>query len=289
MWSLLLVVPVALCAFDRPKPSAPAIHPIAGAGPLAVSRLARAGLQHVVPARFAGHSKWANIKHRKGAQDKKKAMLRSKLARSVELAAKAGGLDLSTNLRLGYALDSAKRAGVPKDVIQRALSRAESGSGSALEEVVYEARGPGGVVLLVECQTDNRKRTAPLVRLALKHHEGELLPSGGASFAFSRVGHLKVPSPKPEEEEALLEQVLEAGGEEVFEEGEATVVVTPPTELDVVVRGLKAAECEVWDAELAWVPEMPVELSAEDGETLMALVEDLDDLEDVHRVWHNAV
>ena len=209
------------------------------------------------------------------------------MARAVEVAARAGGLDTSSNLALGYAIDNAKGAGVPKDVIQRALDRVQSGASVNYEEVLYEAAGPGGVSVMVDCHTDNRKRTAPLVRLALKGRGGELLTSGGAAFAFTTVGRVIVDMGGMEED-ALLEMALEAGAEEV-EVAEGTgVVTTAPADLHAVVTGLREGGMEIVEAGLHRQPTAAVQVGEEDAAALDELVDALEELEDVHRVTTNS-
>ncbi len=265
------------------------------------------GLSHVKPfgARcMAGHSKWQNIRHHKAAQDKKKMARNAKLARAVEIAARHG-TDVADNLQLGYAIQNAKSAGVPKEVILRAVARAEGGGADAWEEVTYEGTGPGGVSFMVDCHTDNRKRTAPQVRSAFKHYGGELLSTGAAAFAFATHARVIVDmtgaAPDGDEqvdaadatvpitEDALIELALEAGADEVEVDNDSDVgtVLAGATQLHAVAAALRSARVSVLETGVVRLPVTEQEVLGDDATRVQSLVDALEELEDVQTVNHN--
>lgn len=243
---------------------------------------------------MAGHSKWANIKHRKERQDKKKGQVWSKCSKALMAAARQGGPDPDTNLTLRYAIDEAKYANMPKDTIQRAIDKgAGAGQGDNFERVTYEAYGPAGSAVLVDALTDNNTRTAGDIRLIFKKAGLSLANSGSVSFMFKVRGQIFIEAAKADEER-LMETALEAGAEDVeapsAEDGEEGywTVITDPANFLSVREAIEAAGAPIAEAEITKVADTSVSLSGEDAQKLMNLVEALEDNEDVQKVYTNA-
>lgn len=235
---------------------------------------------------MAGHSKWANIKHRKARQDASRGKLWTKLIREITVAARQGG-EIDDNPRLRAAVDKAAGANMPKDTIERAIQRgAGGGEGEQVEELTYEGYGPSGVAIFVEAMTDNRNRTVAEVRHAFNKHGGNLGTDGSVAYLFDKQGVISF-APGADEE-AILEAALEAGAEDVRsnDDESITVVTTPETFSDVreelVARGL-----EPDDADVSWVPEVWTPVDAETSVTVVKLIEMLEDLDDVQAVHSN--
>lgn len=237
---------------------------------------------------MAGHSKWANIKHRKAAQDKKRGKLYTKIIREITVGARMGGGDVNDNPRLRAAVDKALGANMPKDTIDRAIQRGAGGAeGADVEELVYEGYGPGGVAILVEVMTDNRNRTVAEVRYAFNKYGGNLGTDGSVAYLFERQGMINF-APGADEEE-IMEVVLEAGAEDIeSEEDGAIAVVTPWEKLSDVVEALKANDLAPDHSEVTMVASTSVECDEELAEQVMALVDALDELDDVQEVYSNA-
>jgi YebC/PmpR family DNA-binding regulatory protein len=238
---------------------------------------------------MAGHSKWANIKHKKAAQDAKRGKLWTKLIREVTVAARVGGVpDPADNPRLRAAVDKAMAANMPKDTIERAIQRgAGGGEGDQVEELTYEGYGPGGVAILVEAMTDNRNRTVAEVRHAFTKHGGNLGTDGSVAYLFSKRGTLSF-APGADEE-AILEAALEAGADDVATHDDGSIeVVTTPEAFGAVKDALAARGLEPDEAEVAMVPASWSELDPETSTTVMKLVDMLEDLDDVQNVYTNA-
>ncbi|MGW8228152.1 MAG: YebC/PmpR family DNA-binding transcriptional regulator [Gammaproteobacteria bacterium] len=237
---------------------------------------------------MAGHSKWANIQHRKKAQDAKRGKLFTKLIREITVAARMGGGDPDTNPRLRAAIDKGLGANMTKDTIERAIKR---GSGAAdgenYEEVRYEGYGPNGVAIMVDCLTDNRNRTVSEVRHAFTKAGGNLGTDGSVAYLFSKVGTLTFPAGS--DEERVLEVALEAGAEDVLTNDDQSIDVqtTPDTFLDVK-QAMIDAGLEPEFAEVTMSPATSVDLELEDAEKVMRLVDTLEDLDDVQNVYTNA-
>ncbi|MFG0284121.1 MAG: YebC/PmpR family DNA-binding transcriptional regulator [Phycisphaerales bacterium JB039] len=240
---------------------------------------------------MAGHSKWANIKHRKERQDKKKGQMWSKCSKAIMAAARQGGPDPDTNLSLRYAIDEAKYANMPKDTIQRAIDKgAGAGQGDNFESVTYEAYGPSGSAILVDALTDNNTRTAGDIRLIFKKVGLSLANSGSVAFMFRTRGRILIEAPKATEE-ALMEVALEAGAEDV--EGPDTdegywAVYTEPAEFIAVREAIEAAGIEIAEAEVTKIADTTVTLQGEDAEKLSGLIDTLEDNDDVQKVYTNA-
>jgi YebC/PmpR family DNA-binding regulatory protein len=237
---------------------------------------------------MAGHSKWANIQHRKGAQDGKRARAFSRLIRELTVAARIGGGDPDANPRLRLALDRARAQNMPRDTIERAVKRGAGRlEGDGIEEVTYEGYGPGGVAVLVECMTDNRNRTVSEVRSAFTRHGGNLGAEGSVSYLFNPVGLLAYPPGTGEER--LLEAALDAGAEDVVvaDDGSAEVL-TAPADFVAVRDALAAAGLAPASAEVTLRAAADTPLGAEDAARAARLLEALEDLDDVQRVSSNA-
>jgi YebC/PmpR family DNA-binding regulatory protein len=238
---------------------------------------------------MAGHSKWANIKHRKAAVDKKRGKIWSKLAHHIIVAARLGGGDPRTNNRLQDAINDARKENMPASNIDRAIKRGTGESNEAApEELVYEGYGPGGVALVVETLTDNRKRTAPDIKHIFDKHGGNLGATGSVMHSFDRKGVVVIErtDETPGEEEMLL-LVADAGAEDLQAGEDMFTVITPATELEPVKKALAAKGIEWVTAELEYVPQVHVELDASTAESVEKLVEALDEYNDVQNVYTN--
>lgn len=226
---------------------------------------------------MSGHSKWETIKRQKGANDAKRGILFTKLGSAIAVAAK-GGTDPETNFALRIAIDKAKAANMPLANIQRAIDRANDKNAAQLQEVLYEGYGPGGVAILVEAATDNLNRTFPEVRLAFSKHGGNIAEKGAVAFQFARKGMLRVVGNGDD----LLMTALEAGAEDMEEQGEESIIYTDPKELAKVRDGVKDAGIEIRDAQLTYVPNSTVEITdAITAGKVMRLMDALDDVDDV--------
>jgi YebC/PmpR family DNA-binding regulatory protein len=235
---------------------------------------------------MAGHSKFKNIMHRKGAQDKKRSAMFSKLSREITVAAKMGTPDPDMNPRLRLAVNNAKAQSMPKDNIQRAIDKAATAGGEDYEEIRYEGYGPGGVALIVEALTDNRNRTATNVRTAFSKNGGNLGASGAVSHGFERVGLIEYPA-KAGDEDSVLEAAIEAGADDVESGEDGHSIWTQMDALHEVAAALEKTLGEAESVKLAWKPSITVEVGEGDAETLLKLVDTLDDDDDVQTVWGN--
>ena len=235
---------------------------------------------------MAGHSKFANIKHRKGAQDKKRSAMFSKLSREITVAAKMGTPDPDMNPRLRLAVNNAKGQSMPKDNIQRAIDKAVGGDDENYEEIRYEGFGPGGVSLIVEALTDNRNRTVTNVRTIFSRGGGNMGESGSVSHGFERLGLIVYPAAAGSED-TLLEAAIEAGAEDVESSESGHDVWTGMEDLHEVSGALEKALGEPETVKLAWKPSVEVELDAENAQKLMNLIDNLEEDDDVQTVWGN--
>ena len=235
---------------------------------------------------MAGHSKWANIKHRKARQDASRGKIWTKVIREITVAAK-GGPDPDDNPRLRLALDKANAANMPKDNIKRAIEKGSgTGEAGALEEIVLEGYGPGGVAILVEAMSDNRNRTVSDVRHAFSKFGGNLGTDGSVSYLFNKLGIIHIS--KDFSEEDLLEVVLDAGAEDLVDEGDYFEVITSSTDLSNVLEALKANNIEHTNAELTLRAETSVSLDQEMSEKVLKIMDFMDELDDVQEVHTNA-
>ena len=235
---------------------------------------------------MAGHSKFKNIMHRKGAQDKKRSAMFSKLSREITVAAKMGTPDPDMNPRLRAAVLAAKAQSMPKDNIQRAIDKSSTGEGDNYEEIRYEGFGPGGVSLIVEALTDNRNRTATNVRTAFAKNGGNLGASGSVSHGFSRLGLISYPT-SAGSANAVFEAAIEAGAEDVESGESGHDIWTAQEDLHEVAKALEAALGEPESTKLAWRPQTPVDVGEDEAGSLLKLIDALDDDDDVQTVWGN--
>jgi YebC/PmpR family DNA-binding regulatory protein len=236
---------------------------------------------------MAGHSKFKNIMYRKGAQDKKRSALFSKLSREITVAARNGLPDPDMNARLRSAIVAARAQSMPNDNIKRAIDKASGSDTDNYEEVRYEGFGPGGVALIIETLTDNRNRTATNVRLAVSKNGGNLGAPGAVSHGFDRMGLVSYPA-KAGGADAVFEAALEAGAEDVSSSEDGHEIWTAPDSLHEVAKALEAKLGEPDGVKLAWRPQTQVTLaSADEAGQLMKLIDALDDDDDVQTVWAN--
>ena len=237
---------------------------------------------------MAGHSKWANIQHRKKAQDAKRGKLFGRLIREITVAARMGGADLDANARLRLAVDKALSANMPKDTIERAVKRGEGKlDGDNYEEVRYEGYGPGGAAILIDCMTDNRNRTVAEIRHAFTKHGGNLGASGSVAYLFSQAGIIQFATDA--NENAVMEIALEFGAEDVVANDDGSLEVITSVEIFLEIKqALEASGLSPERAEVTMRANTTVSLSAKDGEVMLRLLEMLDGLDDVQDVYSNA-
>jgi YebC/PmpR family DNA-binding regulatory protein len=237
---------------------------------------------------MAGHSKWANIKHKKAANDKKRGKVWTKLIREITVAARMGGGDVNANPRLRLAVDKGLAANMPKDTIERAIKRGAGGmDGENYDEIRYEGYGPGGTAVMVDCMTDNRNRTASEVRHAFTKLGGNLGTDGSVAYLFSKQGVINY-APGVDED-AVMEAALEAGAEDVITNDDGSVdVLTSPEEFETVKQAMAAAGYKPDEAEVTYNASTNAELDESDAEKLLRMVDMLEDLDDVQNVYTNA-
>ncbi len=235
---------------------------------------------------MAGHSKWANIQHRKGRQDAARSKLFSKLAKEITVAAKMGDPDPEKNPRLRLAVKEAKSNSVPKDVIERAIKKATGGDAENYDEIRYEGYGPGGVAIIVEAMTDNRNRTASSVRSIFTKHGGNLAETGAVSFMFDRMGEITYPL-SIGDYETVLEAAIEAGADDVEATDDGYTIWTDATDLAAVSTYLDENLGPSDSAKLVWRPNISTELDLEGFQKLARLIEALEDDDDVQNVTAN--
>jgi YebC/PmpR family DNA-binding regulatory protein len=237
---------------------------------------------------MAGHSKWANIQHRKGAQDAKRGKLFTKLIREITVAARMGDPDPASNPRLRMAIDKALGGNMTRDTIERAIKRGSGvQDGENFEEVRYEGYGPGGVAVMVDCLTDNRNRTVAEVRHAFTKAGGNLGTDGSVAYQFAKTGILSYPTGSDEDQ--LMEAALEAGADDVVgnDDGSFDVLTQPDAFIDIR-DGMKAAGLKPEQAEVTMRAEITTPLTLDDAEKMLRLLEVLEDLDDVQEVYSNA-
>lgn len=226
---------------------------------------------------MSGHSKWSTIKREKGAKDAARGAAFTKLGNAIAIAARAG-TDPDTNFALRLAIDRAKSANMPLNNIQRSIDRVKDKQAAQLQEVMYEGYGPGGVAILAECATDNINRTYPEVKLAFSKHGGNIAEKGAVAFQFDHKGMIRVNGTSDD----VLMQALEAGAEDVQEEGNESIIYTEPKELAKIRDALRAAGLEITEAELTYVPNNTVEITdANTAGKIMRLMDALEALDDV--------
>src|SRR6266436_5518426 len=236
---------------------------------------------------MSGHSKWHTIKHKKGAADAKRGRLFTKIIKEITVAARVGGGDPEGNPRLRTVILAAKAANMPKDNIEKAVKKGTGElPGVSYEEVAYEGYGPGGVAVFVQALTDNRNRTLPEIRHLFSKYGGNLGESNCVSWMFEKKGYIVVPKGKGTEE-ALLEVVLDAGGDDVRDDGGNWEGLSPPEKLEMVKEALASRGLAVSTAEVSMVPKTSVKIEGRKAQQLLTMVEALEDHDDVQNVWAN--
>lgn len=236
---------------------------------------------------MSGHSKWASIKHKKAATDAKRGQQFTKLARAITVSARDGGGDPDGNPALATAIQKARDASMPKDNIQRAINRGtgEGGDAAAIEQIVFEGYGPGGAAILVEALTDNRNRTAAEVRHAFSRHRGSLGEPGSVAWIFEKRGVILVDSSRYGEDDLIA--AIDAGAEDVREDGDQLRVLSEPGDLSAIRAALEASGVEIESGDLAMEPKSTVEVKGNDAKALLALIEMLEEHDDVNEVHAN--
>jgi YebC/PmpR family DNA-binding regulatory protein len=237
---------------------------------------------------MAGHSKWANIQHRKGRQDEKRGKVWTRVIREIMVAARQGGGDLSANPRLRLAVDKAKAANMPADTIKRNIDKATGNlEGVNYEEIRYEGYGIGGAAIIVDTMTDNRVRTVAEVRHAFSKYGGNMGTEGSVAFQFKHVGQIILAPGTPEDK--VMDVALEAGAEDVVSDEEGAIeVLTTPADFEKVRNALEAAGLKPEIAEVTMRPENTIDLAGDDATRMQKLLDVLEDLDDVQDVFHNA-
>lgn len=238
---------------------------------------------------MAGHSKWANIKHRKARQDAVKGRAWSKCSRAIMAAVKQAGPDPDMNLKLRYAIEDAKSVNMAKDTIEKAIKKAsgEGSNGASYEEVRYEGYGPGGVAVIVDCLTDNVQRTAPDLRRAFEKHGGNLAKQGAVSFGFQTRTVIIVDGSGVEEDQ-LMEIAMDAGADDITSEGGMWEVTGQPGDFIALKEAIEAAGIEPTSAEVTMIPDTMVDCSVEAGKKVLRMLDAIEDSDDVQKVYTNA-
>jgi YebC/PmpR family DNA-binding regulatory protein len=236
---------------------------------------------------MSGHSKWSTIKRKKGAADAKRGKIFTKLIRELSTATRIGGADIDANPRLRLVVDKAKGANMPKDNIERAIQKGAGNlEGEQYDEGIYEGYGPGGVAILLETLTDNKNRTVGAVRHALTKNGGSLGSSGCVSYLFEKKGLVSFP-PGAVDSDSLMEAALEAGAEDVVESDESVDVITTPGDFEGVRDSLTGSGFESANAEISMEPSTTVDLEGKEAESMLRLMDALEDLDDVQNVYAN--
>jgi len=236
---------------------------------------------------MSGHSRWAQIKRKKGKTDVQRGKLFSKILREITVAAKNGGGDPKANIRLKAAMESAKEANMPQDNIKRAIQKGTGElPGESYEEISYEGYAPGGVALLIQVVTDNRNRTGPEIRHAFEKFGGNMGSSGAVAWMFERQGIIQVDSSKIDEDE-LLAKALDAGATDMRRAEKVFEIVTAPAEMDAVRDALSRARVPVLESQVSFVPQSTVRVEGKDATSVVRLVEALEEMDDVQSVYAN--
>ncbi len=238
---------------------------------------------------MSGHSKWATTKHKKAIVDAKRGKIFTKLAKLVTIAARDGGGDPTMNPSLRMAIDNAKAASMPKENIDRAILRGTGGGDSAkIEEIIYEAYGPGGMALIIECLTDNKNRTVAEVKAILNKYNGSFANAGSVSYQFTQKGEIIInKSGSNNTDEQYEELIIESGADDYEIEDEIIVVYTTQSQLHQVKIALEAANLKIDSAELTYLPNSYTDIESSKKETAEKLLDTLDDLDDVNKVYSN--
>ncbi|MEY2694728.1 MAG: hypothetical protein RL142_1076 [Actinomycetota bacterium] len=238
---------------------------------------------------MSGHSKWATTKHKKAVIDGRRAKLFAKLIKNIEVAARLGGPDIDGNPTLYDAIQKGRKSSLPNDNIERAIKRGSGVGADAVEytTIMYEAYGPNGVAILIECLTDNKNRAAAEVRLAITRNGGTVADPGSVSFMFHRKGVITVNKSASVTEDSVLAAGLEAGIEDAEDRGEVLVLTTDPSDMVAVRTALQAAEIDYEAADVEFVPTMQVQVDADTARKVIGLIDALEDLDDVQNVFSN--
>ncbi len=236
---------------------------------------------------MSGHSKWATIKHKKGALDAKRGKIFTRLIKEITMAAKSGGGDPEGNPRLRGAIAAAKAENMPQDNIKRAIQRGTGElPGATYEEITFEGYGPGGVALIAEVTTDNRNRTVSEIRHVFGKNGGNLGEAGSVSWMFSKKGQIVVPKAAAKEDD-LMNIVLENGGDDLNDDGDNWEIITAPTSFEPVLEAIKKANLEVVHSEIGMVPQNYIKLEGASANQMIRLLEALEDQDDVQNVYSN--
>ncbi len=236
---------------------------------------------------MSGHSKWSTIKHKKGAADAKRGKVFTRILKEITVAARLGGGDIGTNPRLRLAVDTAKGANMPKDNWERAIKKGTGElEGVTYEEVTYEGRFPGGVAIIIEAMTDNKNRTTPEIRSYFAKYAGELGTVGSATYLYSKQGQIVVDAEVSEDK--VMEVALEAGADDVKDEGGAWVIQTTPESYEAVKAAVDKAGLPVIEAKIIMAPSTSVELGPDKLKSFLKFLDTVEDNDDVQNVWHNA-
>ena len=236
---------------------------------------------------MSGHSKWATIKHKKGKTDARRGQLFSKLSRAITVAAREGGADVTMNVALANAVEKAKSYSMPKENIERAIQRGGGGAdGVAFESILYEGYGPAGVAIIVDVLTDNKNRSAADIRNIFSKHGGQLAQPGAVAWVFERKGSIVVDGTRYGEDD-IMAAAIDAGADDVVQEGEQFQVLTQPADLAAVRDALMAAGIEIDQADLTMIPKTTVKLEENDARKTMKILDALDDSDDVQEVYGN--
>ena len=237
---------------------------------------------------MSGHNKWSSIKHKKGAADKKRGKIFTKLIKEITVAARMGGGDPDANPRLRHAIASAKAQNMPKDNVERAIKKGTGDlDGVNYEEIVYEGYGPGGVAVMVECLTDNKNRPIADVRHIFSKAGGNVGTDGCVAWMFDKKGLISV-SKEDADEDTLMEVALEAGAEDIKDADDAFDVITEPEDFDAVKDAIDAAQISCQMAEISMIPQNTTEVSGKEAEQMVRFMDALDDCDDVQNFYSNA-
>jgi YebC/PmpR family DNA-binding regulatory protein len=237
---------------------------------------------------MSGHSKWSTIKHKKGAADAKRGKIFSKLIKEITVAARMGGGDPDANPRLRHALNAAKAQNMPKDTYERAIKKGTGElDGVNYEEIIYEGYGPGGVAVLVECLTDNKNRTIANVRHAFSKAGGNVGTDGCVAWMFEQKGLISINKTEATEEQ-LMEAALEAGAEDIKDEGDIFDIITEPSDFDTVKEAIEAVGIKYIEADITMLPQNMTPVQGTEAEQVIKFMDAIDDLEDVQKFYTNA-
>ncbi len=233
---------------------------------------------------MSGHSKWSTIKHKKGVTDAKRSKVFSRIAKAIMVAVQNGDPDPEMNSALKLAIDQAKKANMPKENIERAMKKGSGDTDSKIEEVTYEGMGPGGAMMIITCATDNTNRALTEVKTALKKNNGKFVPSGSVSFQFDFVGFISI---VPNDMDTAELVAIEADAQDVIVEDDNLIIITQPTDLHAILKKLEKETQTINEAKLIYNPTQQVTLNATDQDMYTALLDILEDLDDVSEIFDN--